>query len=156
MSNSAEITYAIQNDRPSIMIRVSAQEEGKSKPDLREMLSQIQEAIADFQKKPQANLLPSSAVVVQDVPCSLPPPVQTKSFPTNKENGFSQKGTEQQKDNPEKDYPGSVTKRQIGLIRINLKKRNIPEKFFCSSHDVARIEELSLNQARSLIMNEDY
>ena len=32
MSNSAEITYAIQNDRPSIMIRVSAQEEGKSKP----------------------------------------------------------------------------------------------------------------------------
>ena len=51
MSNSAEITYAIQNDRPSIMIRVSAQEEGKSKPDLREMLSQIQEAIDTAQKK---------------------------------------------------------------------------------------------------------
>ena len=157
MSNSAEITYAIQNDRPSIMIRVSAQEEGKSKPDLREMLSQIQEAIADFQKKPQANLLPSSDVVVQDVPCSSPPPpVQTMSFPTNKEKGGSQKGTEEQKDKSEKDSPGTVTERQIGLIRINLKKRNIPEKFFCSSHDVARIEELSLNQARSLIMNEDY
>ena len=157
MSNSAEITYAIQNDRPSIMIRVSAQEEGKSKPDLREMLSQIQEAIADFQKNPQANLLPSSDVVVQDVPCSSPPPpVQTMSFPTNKEKEFSQKGAEEQKDKSEKDSPGTVTGRQFGKIRYELKKRNIPEKEFCSIHGVACIRDLSLNQARFIINQEDY
>ena len=57
MSNTAEITYAIQNDRPSITIRVSAQEEGDSKPDLCDMLSQIQEAITKFQAKPQPKLL---------------------------------------------------------------------------------------------------
>lgn len=49
----------------------------------------------------------------------------------NKGNGFSQKNAQQQKDNPEKDYPGSITKRQIGKIRYSLKERNIPENVFC-------------------------
>ena len=158
MSTTAEISYAIQNDHPSFMIRVSAQGEGNSTPDLRGMLFQIQEAITDFQKTPQAKLLPSADVVVQDVPqfTSTAHTAQAKPFPANKGKEFSQKGTQQQKDNPEKDSPRSVTQKQIGLIRLNLKQRNIPEKVFCSSHDVARIEDLSLNQARSLIMNEDY
>ena len=48
MSNTAEVIYAIENDRPSITIRLSAQEEGETKPDLCGMLSQIQEATNDF------------------------------------------------------------------------------------------------------------
>ena len=159
MSTNAEITYAIQNDRPSITIRLSAQEEGKNKPDLRDMLSQIQEAITEYQaNKPQAKLLSNTDVIVQDVPHPTPAAhsTQTKPFSSNKGKGFSQKGAQQQNDNPEKDFPGSVTQKQIGKIRVNLKIRNIPEKEFCTSHDIARVEELSLNQARSIIQCEDY
>ena len=158
MSNTAEITYAIQNDRPSITIRLSAQEEGKSKPDLCDMLSQINEAITKFQATPQPKLLSNTEVVVQDV--SQPSPAthspQTKPFSSNKRKGFYQKGAPQKNDNPEKDSPGSVTLKQIGLIRVNLNNRNIPEKEFCTSHDIAHIEDLSLNQARSIIQYEDY
>ena len=158
MSNSAEITYAIQNDRPSITIRLSVQEEGKSKPDLCDMLSQIQEAITEYQAKPQAKLLPNAEVAVQDVPHPTPaaPSSQTKPFSSNKGKGFPQKGAQKQNDNPEKDFPGSVTQKQVGKIRVNLKIRNIPEKEFCTSHDIARVEDLSLNQARSIIQYKDY
>lgn len=159
MSTKAEVTYAIVNDRPSIMIRLSAQEEGETKPDLCGMLSQIQEAITEFQaNKPQPKLLSNAEVVVQDVPHPAPAThsPQAKPFSSNKEKGFSQKGAQKQNDNPEKDSPGSITKKQIGMIRYNLKERNIPEKVFCTSHDIARIENLSLNEARALIMNEDF
>ena len=158
MSTTAEITCTIQNDRQSITFRVSAQGEGNSTPNLRGMLSEVQDAITDFQKKPPARLLSNSEAVVQDVSHSTPAtqPPQEKLFSSNKRKGLSEKGTQQQKDNPEKDYPGSVTKKQIGLIRLNLKERKIPEKVFCTSHDIARIEDLSLNYARALIMNEDY
>ena len=159
MSTNAEITYAIQNDRPSITIRLSAQEEGKNKPDLCGMLSQIQKAITEYQaNKPQAKLLSNTDVVVQDVPHPTPAAhsTQAKPFSSNKGKGFSQKGVQQQNDNPEKDFPGSVTQKQVGMIRVNLKIRNIPEKEFCTSHDIARVEDLSLNQARSIIQYEDY
>ena len=158
MSNTAEITYAIQNDRPSITIRLSVQEEGKSKPDLCGMLSQIQEAITEYQAKPQAKLLQNAEVAVQDVPHPTPAAhsPQTKPFLSNKGKGFPQKDVQQQNDNPEKDFPGSVTQKQVGMIRVNLKIRNIPEKEFCTSHDIARVEDLSLNQARSIIQCEDY
>ena len=159
MSTKAEVTYAIVNDRPSIMIRLSAQEEGETKPDLCGMLSQIQEAITEFQaNKPQPKLLSNAEVVVQDVPHPAPAThsPQAKPFSSNKGKGFSQKGAQKQNDNPEKDSPGSITKKQIGMIRYNLKERNIPEKVFCTSHDIARIENLSLNEARALIMNEDF
>ena len=158
MSTNAEITYAIQNDRPSITIRYSAQEEGNSKPDLCDMLSQIQEAITKFQAKPEPKLLSNAEVVVQDAPHPAPAThsPQAKPFSSNTGQGFSQKETQKQNDNPEKDSPGSITKKQIGMIRYNLKERNIPEKVFCTSHDIARIENLSLNEARALIMNEDF
>ena len=158
MSNTAEITYAIQNDRPSITIRLSVQEEGKSKPDLCGMLSQIQEAITEYQAKPQAKLLSNVEVAVQDVPLPTPTvhPPQIKPFSSNKGKGFPQKDAQQQNDNPEKELPGSVTQKQIGKIRVNLKMRNIPEKEFCSSHDVARIEKLSFNDAWAIINHEDY
>ena len=158
MSHTAEITYAIQNDRPSITIRLSVQEEGKSKPDLCDMLSHIQEAITECQAKPQTKLLTNAEVAVLDVP--QPAPIahspQTKPFSSNKGKGFSQKGAQQQNDNPEKELPGSVTPKQIGKIRVNLKFRNIPEKSFCTSHGVARMDELSFNDAWSIINHEDY
>ena len=159
MSTKADVIYAIENDRPSITIRLSAQEEGENKPDLCGMLSQIQEAITEFQaNKPQPKLLSNAEVVVQDAPHPAPAihSPQAKPFSSNKEKGFSQKETQKQNDNPEKDSPGSITKKQIGMIRYNLKERNIPEKVFCTSHDIARIENLSLNEARALIMNEDF
>ena len=158
MSTSAEITCTIQNDHQSIMFHVSAQGEGNSTPNLRGMLSEIQDAITDFQKKPPARLLSNAEVVVQDVPHPVPAtqPPQETPFSNNKGTGFSQKNAQQQNDNPEKDSPGSVTSRQIGLIRVKLKQQNIPEKVFCSSHDIARIENLSLNEARAIIMNNNF
>ncbi len=141
MSNSAEITYAIQNDRPSIMIRVSAQEEGKSKPDLREMLSQIQEAIADFQKSPQAKLLPSEEVVVQDIPYSSPPALP-KPLPDNKGKGFSQKFSSKANTGAPTSGKSKITEPQIATIRQNLMERNIPECAFCSTHGIKRLEDL--------------
>lgn len=158
MTSTAEITCTIHNDHQSITFRVSAQGEGNSTPDLCGMITQIQTAITEFQEKPQAKLLSNTEDVVQDV--SQPTPAtqspQAKSSSINNGKGFSQKRVQQQKDNPEKDSPGTVTKRQIGLIHVNLKRRNIPEKDFCTAHGVARIEDLSLNQARTLIMDEDY
>jgi hypothetical protein len=158
MSTTAEITCTIQNDRQSITFRVSDQGEGNSTPNLRGMLSEVQDAITDFQKKPPARLLSNSEAVVQDV--SHPTPAtqspQAKSIPSNKGKGFYQKSVQQQNDNPEKDSPGSITEKQIGKIRVNLKFRNIPEKDFCSTHGVACINDLSLNHAHSIIKNEDY
>ena len=71
MPKQAEIMYCIQNDRPSITIHLS--EEGDLTPDLRGMLSQIQEAITEFQARPQTRLLSSSDVKVQDVSRAAPP-----------------------------------------------------------------------------------
>ena len=158
MTTTAEITCAIQNDHQSITFRVAAQGEGNATPDLCGMLCQIQTAIIEFQKKPPTKLLSNAEVVVQDVPHPEPAPQspQANTFSNNKGNGFSQKNAQQQKDNPEKDYPGSITGKQIGKIRYSLKERNIPEKVFCASHDIARIEDLSLNHARALIMNKDF
>ena len=141
MSNSAEITYAIQNDRPSIMIRVSAQEEGKSKPDLREMLSQIQEAIADFQKSPQAKLLPSEEVVVQDIPHSSPPALPAP-LPDNKGKSFSQKFSSKANTGAPTSGKSKITEPQIATIRQNLMERNIPECVFCNTYGVKSVEDL--------------
>ena len=158
MAITAEITCTVQNDHQSITFRVSAQGEGNPTPNLRGMLSEIQGAITDFQKKPPARLLSNAEVVVQDVPHPAPAtqPPQETPFSNNKGTGFSQKNAQQQNDNPEKDSPGSITKKQIGMIRYNLKERSIPEKAFCSSHDIAHIENLSLNEARAIIMNNNF
>ena len=158
MTTTAEITCTIHNDHQSITFRVSAQGEGNSTPNLCGMLSDVQDAITEFQEKPQAKLLSNTEVAVQDVPPPTPATQspQANSSSINNGNGFSQKCTEQQNDNQKKDSPGTVTKRQIGLIHVNLKRRNIPEKDFCTAHGAARIEDLSLNQARTLIMDEDY
>ena len=158
MTTTAEITCTIHNDHQSITFRVSAQGEGNSTPNLCGMLSDVQDAITEFQEKPQAKLLSNTEVVVKDVPPPMPAmqSPQAKTSSINNEKGVSQKSAQQQNDNQKKDSPGTVTKRQIGLIHVNLKRRNIPEKDFCTAHGVARIEDLSLNQARTLIMDEDY
>ena len=158
MATSAEITCTIQNDCPSITFRISAQGEGNSTPDLCDMLCQIQKAVTEFQEKPPARLLSNSEAVVQDAPHPAPAmqSPQAKSFSSNKGKGFYQKSVQQQNDNPEKDSPGSITEKQIGKIRVNLKFRNISEKDFCSTHGVACINDLSLNHAHSIIKNEDY
>ena len=157
MATTAEVTYTIQNERPSITIHLSAQGEENATPDLCGMLCQIQTAITEFQKKPPTKLLSNAEVVVQDAPHPAPAPQspQAKTFFNNKGKGFYQKSV-QQNDNPGKDSPGSITEKQIGMIRVNLKFRNIPEKDFCSTHGVACINDLSLNHAHSIIKNEDY
>ena len=53
MTKNAEITVAIQNGNPSITIHISAQGDGETKLILRDMLSEIQEAITEFQAKSQ-------------------------------------------------------------------------------------------------------
>ena len=120
MSNTAEITYAIQNDRPSITIRLSVQEEGKSKPDLCDMLSLIQEAITEYQAKPQVKLLPNAEVAVQDVPHPTPaaPSSQTKPFSSNKGKGFPQKGRSSKTTIWKRGSPGAL--RQNRLEKSNM------------------------------------
>jgi len=158
MSTSAEITCTIQKDCPSITFRVSAQGEGNSTPDLCGMLGQIQKAVTEFQKTPQAKLLSTSEVDVQDVPGSTPvtQSLQAKPFSSSKDNNPLQKNASQQSEKPDTTLPGTISKKQIGKIRVNLKIRNIPEKVFCSSHGVARIEDLPGKYAWEIIDQEDY
>ena len=95
MSTSAEITYAIQNDRQSLTFHISAQGEGNSIPDLRNMLSQVQEAVMEFQNKPQPKLLSNTEVVVQDAPLPTPatPKPQMLPLADNQGKNFSQKNS---------------------------------------------------------------
>ena len=155
MSTTAEISYAIQNDRPSFMIRVSAQGEGNSTPDLRGMLSQIQEAITDFQNSPQAKLLASAEVTVQDVPH----PKQStnkKLLSGNKVKALQQKFGSPQNEEQDHNMPGSISSSQIGKIHVDLRARNIPVKDFCIKQGIARIEDLAFNRAWAIINHEEY
>ena len=144
MSTNAEITYAIQNDRPSITIRYSAQEEGNSKPDLCDMLSQIQEAITKFQAKPQPKLLSNTEVVVQDVPhpTQATPKPQALSLADNNVKNLSQKNSSKPNTASQSSGKKKITELQIATIRQNLRERSIPECVFCNKHGIKRVEEL--------------
>ena len=133
MSTNAEITYAIQNDRPSITIRLSAQEEGKNKPDLRDMLSQIQEAITEYQAKPQPKLLANDEVNVQDVP------VLNRKTSISKARAF-QPGTVEK-----------ITEKQLYCIKESLGKRNLDEAAFCQTYGVNRLEDIPKNVATDIV-----
>ena len=144
MSTNAEITYAVQNDRPSITIRYSAQEEGKSKPDLCDMLSQIQEAITKFQVKPPPKLLSNTEVVVQDVPhpTQATPKPQALSLADNNVKNSPQKFIQKTNANLSSSGKKIISESQIATIRQNLRERNIPECVFCNKHGIKRVEEL--------------
>ena len=144
MSTNAEITYAIQNDRPSITIRYSAQEEGNSKPDLCDMLSQIQEAITKFQAKPQPKLLSNTEDVVQDVPhpTQATPKPQALSLADNNVKNFPQKFIQKPNANLSSSGKKKISESQIATIRQNLRERSIPECVFCNKHGIKRVEEL--------------
>ena len=134
MSTNAEITYAIQNDRPSIMIRVSVQEEGNSTPDLCGMLCSIQEAITEFQKTPQAKLLSSTEVVVQEA-SSPSPPVQQNSSP------------ESSKSDPTK----MISSKQMNLLMRQLRENGTSVEALCQANGVSRIQDLTMARAREII-----
>ena len=144
MSTSAEITYSIQNDRPSITFRVSAQGEGNSAPDLRGMLSQIQEAVTEFQKKPPTKLLSNTEVVVQDAPRPAPAASKPQMLPLedNKDKSFSQNIPSKANTGAPTSKKSKITAPQIATIRQNLVERNIPECVFCNTYGVKRVEEL--------------
>ena len=134
MSTNAEITYAIQNDRPSIMIRVSVQEEGNSTPDLCGMLSQIREAITKSQAEPQANLLPSTEVVVQEA--STPsPPVQQNLYPENSKSGSTK----------------MISSKQMNLLLKRLRENDTSVEALCQANGVSRIQDLTMAKAREII-----
>lgn len=160
MSTNAEVTFAIQNDRPSIMIRVTAQEEGNSMPDLRGMLSQIQEAITEFQAMPQAKTLSSSEVEVRDAPCALPP--ATEASLTRNEATFAPHGnTSKPKTNASsgrghQNGSKKITLGQITTIRQNLQERRIPESTFCRMNNVEHLEDMSKGVAWNIIHDHQY
>ena len=134
MSTNAEITYAIQNDRPSITIRLSAQEEGKNKPDLRDMLSQIQEAITEYQaNKPQTKLLANDEVDVQNVP------VLNRKTSMSKARAFQPGPVEK------------ITEKQLYCIKESLGKRNLDEAAFCQTYGVNRLEDIPKNVATDIV-----
>ena len=144
MSTNAEITYAIQNDRPSITIRYSAQEEGNSKPDLCDILSQIQEAITKFQAKPHSKLLSNTEVVVHDVPHPAPATHKPQALPLADNNVKNSPQKISQKPNTNLSSSGKkkISESQIATIRQNLRERSIPECVFCNKHGIKRVEEL--------------
>ena len=141
MATTAEIFYSNQNDHPFIMIHLSAQGEGNSTPDLCGMISQIREAVTEFQEKPQAKLLSNTEVVVQDVPLSSSP-AQPKPLPDNKDKSFSQKISSKTNTGAPTASKSKITEPQIATIRQNLAERNIPECAFCNTHGVKRLEDL--------------
>ena len=161
MSTNAEVTFAIQNDRPSIMIRVTAQEEGNMMPDLRGMLSRIQEAITDFQAMPQAKLLSSSEVEVRDVPCALPH-TEEPPLPRNDATFVSQGNASKPKTNTastgrcHQSDNKKITPGQISTIRQNLQERRIPESTFCRINHIDRLEDMSKGVAWNIIHDHKY
>ena len=155
MSTSAEITCTIQKDCPSITFRISAQGEGNSAPDLLGMLSQIQEAVTEFQKTPQAKLLSNAEVVVQDAPRPMQA-TSKKHFSGNKAKSLQQKSASPQNEGIDHDLPGSISSGQIGKIHVDLRSRNIPVKDFCFKQGIARIEDLAFNRAWTIINHEEY
>lgn len=144
MTTTAEITCAIQNDHQSITFRVAAQSEGDSIPDLRSMLSQVQEAVTDFQNKPQPKLLSNAEVVVQDVPHPTPatPKQQMLPLADNKGKSSSQNITSKANTGSPTSKKSKITEPQIATIRQNLVERNIPECVFCNTYGVKRVEDL--------------
>ena len=161
MSTNAEITFAIQNDRPSLMIRVTAQEEGNSMPDLRGMLSQIQEAITEFQAMPQAKLLSSSEVIVHDAPCALPP-AEEPPLMRNEGTFVPQKNVAKPETNTassgkyHQNGKKKITPGQIVTIRQNLQERRIPESTFCRINNVERLEDMPKSVAWNIIHDHQY
>ena len=155
MSTKADVIYAIENDRPSITIRLSAQEEGETKPDLCGMLSQIQEAITEFQARPQTRQLSSSDVKVQDISRASPPAQEEPSPNRRRKNSYQNTATSEN-EAFDKSSPGTISKSQAGKIHHELEERNIPEQDFCTKHGVARVEDLPLNKAWIIIKKEQY
>ena len=155
MSTNAEVTFAIQNDRPSLMIRVTAQEEGNSMPDLRGMLSQIQEAITEFQARPQTRQLSSSDVKVQDV-SRASPPAREEPLPDRRRKTSYQNNASSGNEVFDKSSPGSISKSQTGKIYVELKKRKIAKQVFCAKHGVACVEDLPWNTAWNIINKKLY
>ena len=111
MPKKAEIMYCIQNDRPSITIHLS--EEGDLTPDLCGMLSQIQEAITEFQARPQTRLLSSSDVKVQDVSRASPPAREEPSSDSRRQ--YSYQNASSENEEFDKSSPGSISKKQAGM-----------------------------------------
>ena len=153
MPKKAEIMYSIQNDRPSITIHLS--EEGDLMPDLCGMLSQIQEAITEFQVRPQTKPLSSSDVKVQDV-SRTSPPAREEPLPDNRRKSSYQNNASSGNEVFDKSSPGTISKRQAGMIHHELKVRNFPEQVFCAKHGVARVEDLPWNKAWEIIQKEKY
>ncbi len=153
MPKKAELMYSIQNDRPSFTIHLS--EEGNSTPDICGMLSQIQEAITEFQVKPQTKQLSSSDVKVQDV-SSAAPPAREEPSSNSRWNTSQQNNAPSQKPKKDTSSPGTISKKQAGLIHVNLKAREISEKDFCAKHGVDCVENLSGKMAWIIIKKEQY
>ena len=160
MTKNAEITVAIQNGNPSITIHVSAQEDGETRLILRDMLSEIQEAITEFQAKPQAKLLPSAAAKVHDAPCIQPPAEEV--LPGNEATFAPQRNASKPKANPASSGRGHqngskrITPGQITTIRQNLLERRIPESTFCRMNHVERLEDMSKGVAWNIIHDHRY
>ena len=144
MSTSAEITYAIQNEHQSLTFHISAQGEGNSTPDLRGMLSQIQEAVTEVQNNPKPKLLSNTEVVVQDVPHPTPatPKPQMLPLADNQGKNFSQNFSSKANTGAPTSKKSKITAPQIAMIRQNLVERNIPECVFCNKYGVKRVEDL--------------
>ena len=145
MSNTAEIAFAIQNDRPSIMIRVMAQSEGNSMPNLRGMLSQIQEAITEYQAMPQAQLLSSSEGAVHDL----------SDTAMNSSNGSSRfKGAQNlstKSHSLQTCKEAKITSGQLRLLKKTLRGLNRTDADFCQQYHLDRIENLPKEDARWII-----
>ena len=161
MTKNAEITVAIQNGNPSITIHISAQEDGETKLILRDMLSEIQEAITEFQTKSQAKLLPSAATEIHDAPC-IQSPAEEESLPENEATFAPQRNTSKPQASPASSGRGhqtgnrKITPAQITTIRQNLQERRIPESTFCRVNHVERLEDMSKGVAWNIIHDHQY
>ena len=145
MSNTAEIAFAIQNDRPSIMIRVMAQSEGNSMPNLRGMLSQIQEAITEYQAMPQAQLLSSSEGAVH----YLSDTAMNSSNGSSRFKGAQNLSTKSHSLQTCKE--AKITSGQLRLLKKTLRGLNRTDADFCQQYHLDRIENLPKEDARWII-----
>ena len=145
MNKNAEITVAIQNGNPSITIHVSTQEDGETKLILRDMLSEIQEAITEYQAMPQAQLLSSSEGAVHDL----------SDTAMNSSNGSSRfKGAQNlstKSHSLQTCKEAKITSGQLRLLKKTLRGLNRTDADFCQQYHLDRIENLPKEDARWII-----
>ena len=123
---NVEVTYSATIKNQNLIVKVTEQMETRNKTKIQEM----KEVLADFCAPVQQDQI--------EVRCS---PVALPSVPTPPGNSTNQKS----------DSPKKITSSQVGFLLRLLRGHKIDVQRFCQENRINRIEDLSMDNARTII-----